>query len=224
MASKATAMPRILLISIRGEPHESYFDERYGSLIEKIHAKAIVQRVKNRVDALNALSGEAPFAVLMTDAAVAKQQYIKVWDAVLKYVREGGTAVCMAQFSSWVKPKEVKPFFKRAGLPWEVGDYERTTVVLNRNAVNSQLAASLPPRYSQKASFLKNVEDADKWYRPNQDSVIESLVFAADPVSNTDKTPVAFAKVMAGRLGYVGDVNGEKDSEIVVLAMCGLHP
>jgi hypothetical protein len=86
-------------------------------------------------------------------------------------------------------------------------------VTLSQDAVGNGLAASLPACYSQKAVFLKNVEDAAAWYRPSKDSVIESLMA---------QTPVALAKVGEGKLGYVGDVNKEEGSDAVVLAMCGL--
>lgn len=38
----------------------------------------------------------------------------------------------------------------------------------------------------------------------------------------SDEATVVFAKVGLGRLGYIGDVNGEESSDTVVLAMCGL--
>ena len=184
--------PRVLLISLSLEP---WFDEMYDQLLEKLGMKATIQRAKTPGAALRAISENAPSAILVTDAAPTTPEHTQVWDEILKHVRQGGTAVCMGHFSTFVKPLDMKPFFERAGLQWEAGAYERTTVALNRDAAGNDLAASLPLRYSQKAIFLKNVDSAAAWYRPNEDSVIESHVFAPTPATNLQETPVAFATV-----------------------------
>ena len=92
---------------------------------------------------------------------------------------------------------------------------------LNPSCQSERLnTGSLPQDYSQKAVFLKNVPTAAAVYRPSGFSTTESHVFAAAPV-NTAQTPIVFAKVGEGWLGYVGDVNNEAGSQSVVLAMCG---
>jgi hypothetical protein len=210
MSNEAPAKPHLLLISLNLEP---WFDERYGPLLDKIFAKAITQRAKTPDVVRLALSENKPSAILITDEALTTREHAQVWDAVLNYVREGGTAVCMGHFSSYVNFLDIKPFFAKAGLPWEVGAYLRAKVTLNEDTVGIDLEPSLPECYSQKALFLKNVEDAAAWYYPSEDEVIESLM---------TQTPVALAKVGEGKLGYVGDVNKEEGSDAVVLAMCGL--
>ena len=47
------------------------------------------------------------------------------------------------------------------------------------------------------------------------------MVFGPESVDTTT-CPVAMANVGEGKLGYVGDVNGEHGSTLVVLAMSGL--
>jgi hypothetical protein len=81
--------------------------------------------------------------------------------------------------------------------------------------------SSLSNTYSQKAVFLSNVSSDDSLYRPSSDSRTQSLVFPAEPV-NQGETPVAFTKVGDGWLGYIGDVNNEKGSQAVILAMVEL--
>ena len=107
----------------------------------------------------------------------------------------------MGHFSSFVKPLAIKPFFAKAGLQWEVGEYHRTTLVLNREAVGDDLATKLLPKYSQKAQFLKNVVSADAWYHTDEDSVVESRVFAPISVNNAGETAVALANIEHGKLG-----------------------
>jgi len=54
---------------------------------------------------------------------------------------------------------------------------------------------------------VKNVEESAVWY-------------AETGFSN--EAAVVFANVGSGKLGYVGDVNAEEGSDVVILAMCGL--
>jgi hypothetical protein len=69
------------------------------------------------------------------------------------------------------------------------------------------VANRLPASYSQKALFVKNIEQSAAWYTETESS---------------NEAAVAFTKVGLGSLGYVGDVNGEAGSDEVVMAMCGL--
>ena len=82
-------------------------------------------------------------------------------------------------------------------------------------------STQLLPKYSQKAVFLKGVDERDAVYRPAKESVVESMVFAAQPVDK-EQTGVACKRVGKGRVAYVGDVNAEEGSARVVLGMCGL--
>ncbi|AEO64182.1 ec13d0af-0fdd-4131-8eec-aabb123d2c42 [Thermothielavioides terrestris] len=226
--------PRVLLISLN---LESWFDEMYKPHLDKLRAKARIQRAKTARTALRELSSSSssssssstehppPAAVLITDAALADPaagEHAAVLDAVLQYVRRGGTAVCLAHFPSFVAPPDMQPFFRRAGLPWEAGAYERTTFALNRAAVGASLADRLPARYSMKALAVANVAPEQAWYCTDEQSVLESLVWGPEPVRRPGQAPVAVGRVGEGRLAYVGDVNVEEGTGEVILALCGL--
>lgn len=213
--------PVVLLISLEEHP---WFEEAYASFLNQLNELATIQRAQTRTLVSRALSEDHPKAVLLTDGALTKRKFRQVWEEVLSYVRDGGTAVCMGLFSSFTRPPDFGPFFHRAGLPYEHAEYHRTTVILNQDSSVPHVARPfLWSSYSQKAVFLKNVPAADAWYAPNEDSVIESHVFEQDKIRNLDEVPVVFATVENGKLGYVGDVNGEQESHPVVLAMCGLY-
>jgi len=220
MATEEVAKPTILLISLNSH---SWFDEMYDTFLTGLESKAIIQRARKGGPTIRRLSEQPPpSAALITDEALTNEENAHVWEAVLQYVRLGGTSVVMGHFPTFVSPPKMKPFFARAGLPWEVGSYHRTTVKLNIEAVgNDDLAATLPPKYSLKALFVKNVASSDAWYRPDEDSVVESRVFAPTSVNNVGESPVVLARVGDGRLGYVGDVNAEEGSDSAILAMCG---
>jgi hypothetical protein len=131
-------------------------------------------------------------------------------------------AIIMGLFPSFVQPDSVKPFFSRAGRPWGVGSYHRATLALNESAVSVANAQKLPQRYSQKAVFVNNVAPEDMWYKTDDNSEVQSMVFPSTSEKVAGETAVALAKVGEGKLGYVGDVNAEDGSNAVVLAMCGL--
>jgi len=106
-------------------------------------------------------------------------------------------------------------------MPWQSGDYHRTDFSVN-NANTSVNTSELTPRYSQKALHLQNVDPKDAIYLATASSLTQSMVFPAGPVGDRRQTPAAFGKCGAGKLGYLGDVNAESDTDAVVLAMCGL--
>ncbi|KAK4118040.1 hypothetical protein N657DRAFT_443257 [Parathielavia appendiculata] len=218
MAAENVTRPQVVLISLNCEP---FFDEMYRSLLTELESKASLKRVKEADSAIRLLS-EQPSAALITDEALANTENAHVWEAVLQYVRQGGISVIMGHFPSYIKPASIKPFFAKAGLQWEAGSYHRTTLVLNREVVANDLATKLPPQYSQKALFVKNVAPANAWYHTDESSVVESRVFAPTSANIMGETAVAFASVGHGKLGYVGDVNAEEGSDVVILAMCGL--
>jgi hypothetical protein len=205
---------------------QPWFDEMYAPLLTALRSNAEFQRAEDSTSAIRLIAQIAQppqnSAILITDEALTLPENNAVWEAVLEYVGLGGTAVIMGHFPSFVRPDRLKPFFSRAGLNWERGSYHRTTLALNQAAVRAASAIKLPQRYSQKALFVKNIVPGDMWYKTDDDSVVESMVFPPTSVNTVGETAVALAKVGIGKLGYVGDVNAEEGSNAVVLAMCGL--
>jgi hypothetical protein len=185
----------------------------------KLSTVAALKLATKPESALQCLADQPPQAVLVTDGSI--MQYHDVTGRLLDYVRGGGILVLMGNFSSLIKPKDLKKFFQEAGLPWTNGVYMRTTVYRNDTEETSS-HTSLPFSYSQKAVFLANVHVNDAWYLPTDSSRTESLVFHSERVQDLQQTPIALTDLGKGKLGYVGDVNGEEDSDAVILAMCGL--
>ncbi|KAF9279100.1 hypothetical protein BGZ68_008139 [Mortierella alpina] len=215
----ASGSARVLAISLHNQP---WFGEMYAPLLTALKSNAEFQQAKDSTTATRLLSQlPKPVAVLITDEALTLPSNSAVWDAVLEYVRNGGTAVVMGLFPSFVEPDRIKPFFARAGLPWAAGSYNRTTLALNRAVVGEASVSKLPQSYSQKAVFVKNVESEHMWYQTDSSSVVQSKVFAPTSAHKPGETAVAMATVGSGKLGYVGDVNAEDGSTAVVLAMCG---
>ncbi|CAH0054169.1 unnamed protein product [Clonostachys solani] len=211
-------IPRIVAVSLQ---HLSFFDDDFTALFADLGAQADIQWGKEPAAALDLLQqNPAPSAVLITDATLTQRSsHIHVWYAILSYVRQGGTAIAMGDFSSFAKPNDIGPFFARAGLTWQAGAYHRTDV-----ALNSELATTLVPdlstRFSMKALFLKGVEPAAVLYGPDQRSFTQSVVFPSEKVQDLTEAAIAFAQVGDGKVGYVGDVNRERETDAAIVAMC----
>ncbi|KAI2612706.1 uncharacterized protein GGS25DRAFT_518391 [Hypoxylon fragiforme] len=222
MATDDVLKPRVLLVSLQLSPS---FDHMYGSFLAKLASRSTIRRVKKEESAIRLLSEEPRFsAVIVTDAAPSLPENSAVWDAVLEYVRQGGTSVLMAEFPLYVRHSKMGSFFSKAGLSWKFGAFFRTNVTLNRNSVSPASVAHLPPEYSQLATYIRDVAPADAWYTTTENSIIEPCPFAPEVPHNVTQISVALACVGNGKLGYVGDVDAEEGSADVALAMCGLSP
>ncbi|KAI9716442.1 MAG: hypothetical protein M1812_005337 [Candelaria pacifica] len=221
-APNNASRPTIFLLAL---DQQSFWDELYSNLVDSLAAKATIKRAVKPQPALTYLTNNTPSAIIVTDPAIVKSKATTnaVRDKVIEYARGGGIVVLATLFSSFVRPDDLSNWFRTSwDLPWESGDYHRTTVHLDSECRMRQLNQTvLPEEYSQKAVFLKNVAKDDAVYLPSANSRIESMVFAPSPVE-CEQTPVVFAKIGEGWLGYIGDVNNESGSQAVVLAMCGL--
>ncbi|KAI0127211.1 hypothetical protein BJ170DRAFT_624587 [Xylariales sp. AK1849] len=186
--------------------YEAMFDGVHGNLVSSIASKAKVERATNPNAALDMLNHEPPPSViLLADAALTRQR--KVWERVIDRLREGATVVLAGLFSNMVNEGQFDRFFAKLNLGWKQGSYHRTIVRLCRGVVDSHLTSGLPAAYSQKGLLVKNVERSAVWYTTDD---------------SRGEAAVVFAQVGKGRLGYIGDVNGEEATDKVVLAMCGL--
>jgi hypothetical protein len=162
-----------------------------------------------------------PAAILSADESLTISTRLALAHEAASWVRSGGTLVFMGIFSGFVRPSDMELLFSKFDLPWAAGDYHRTTFSLNP-AMKLLETGGMASSYSQKAVHVKNVQHSDAVYLPSSESQTESAVFPPQPVGDRTQTPAAFARVGAGKVGYVGDVNNESDTTTVVLRMCGL--
>jgi ribonuclease HI len=201
--SRLGSNPRILALCLE---YEGLFDECFGSLVSQLNTKAQMERATTAMTALQMLNrSPPPSIILVADGAITRQK--EVFERVIDRLHEGATVVLAGCFRSMVTMGQFDRFFARIGLPWRKRGYHRATVSLRQQPGNSDLANHLPSEYSQKAVFVKNVDKSAVWYSEG---------------GGSDMAAVAFTKFGLGRLGYIGDVNGEEGSDAAVLAMCGL--
>ncbi|KAL5912924.1 hypothetical protein ACKVWE_008520 [Pyricularia oryzae] len=182
-------------------------EQVYPPLINKITAKASSVQIAGTVDeAVSKLNQSPPPSVILdVDGTIPRQR--KLLERVIDLMHGGATVVLAGSFSTFVTSGEMDRMFATIGLPWTMASYTRETIKLRRRAVPDDIAGRLSSAHTQKALFLGNVNEADAWYGRGE---------------NHPEAAVAFTKVGNGKLGYVGDVNGEDVSDTVIMAMCGL--
>ncbi|RDX50681.1 hypothetical protein OH76DRAFT_1471353 [Lentinus brumalis] len=215
---------KVLLVSIQ---KQDWIDESYSQLYRGLMRNAYVTEVCNAIDAVAALSDPSPpGAVIVTDGAIMEASHSAVLQKLVEYTKNGGILVFGVNFSNFFPQNKAREFFQRWELPWDSGDYYRTTFALNHAGIPSPLSsAALVPSFSMKALHLKNVAPEHAVYYATTNSRVESLVFAPTKITaqQATQTPAAFAPVGEGFLGYVGDVNGEQGSIRLTIEMCGVR-
>uniref|UniRef100_A0A8H7TR56 Uncharacterized protein n=1 Tax=Bionectria ochroleuca TaxID=29856 RepID=A0A8H7TR56_BIOOC len=149
MPTATQIIPRTVAISLQ---HLPFFDDDFAALFTDLGGQADIQWGREQAATLDLLQqSPAPSAVLITDAALTQRSSdTHVLEAILSYVRQGGTAIAIGPFQQLCQTQRYRAFFAKAGLTWQVGAYHRTDV-----AFNSELAITLAPdlsaRYSLKA-------------------------------------------------------------------------
>lgn len=81
--------------------------------------------------------------------------------------------------------------FWALGLPWKRVLFRNGKVTIRRSVADKRLAKGLPSSYSQKTTWLANVDKSSAWYSRSQKS---------------NEAAAAFTKVGFGRVGHIGDV------------------
>eukprot|EP01113_Clastostelium_recurvatum_P001518 TRINITY_DN10619_c0_g1_i1.p1 TRINITY_DN10619_c0_g1~~TRINITY_DN10619_c0_g1_i1.p1 ORF type:complete len:347 (-),score=55.87 TRINITY_DN10619_c0_g1_i1:13-987(-) len=215
----------VLMISLL---KESFLEESYSVLFRALRSKTTFHEATTKAKAIHLLSSLSPNVVFVTDGAIS--QHPVVLDALRQFVRDdGGTVIFACHFSGMTRlPDITRVFLTGFNLPWKTGSYQRTTHSLHPTILSSASSPStsliktrLASSYSMKAVSLQDVDRNDVVYSPASGARTQSMVFAPAPVDMSE-CPVAFASVGAGYVGYLGDVNPEDESDIVMLAMCGI--
>lgn len=118
--------------------------------------------------------------------------------------------------------------FTRCGLPWVHGDYRRTEFGLNKAATNTLPDFSSKPSFpttsfSMKALHAKNARLEERLYGPVQGAKMQSPVFPAERVDESQAGLWGVALERGGRyLVYCEDVNAEEVLRVII-ALCGFE-
>jgi hypothetical protein len=218
-STTSTEGPFVLLLSLSNPDLLASTNEHF---ISALRSKVRVIQALDARKALQHLADTNLKSVFLADEGIIESKNSEVLSSLIGWVNAGGIAVVGSLFPSLTNRSEFDRFFKRWGLPWKMGNYHRTTFVLNPSVPQlSSHSANLTTSYSMKAVHLKGVKAEDILYAPAEDSRVESRVFAPSPV-DLSHVPAAYTRIGDGFLGYIGDVNAEEESTGVILAMLRL--
>ncbi|KAJ5281037.1 hypothetical protein N7478_006409 [Penicillium angulare] len=211
--------PRILLLSLS---YEDYFEASYAQFLDRLSEVSDLSRAKTIDAAPRAISSVSFKAIIITDQGLTHPDPTKkeVLPKVKRYIEEGGLAIIGLHFPSFTTPKIFESFFYAFDLPWKSGAYHRTAFQFSPSTKLPPSAelAWLPEPYSMKALSMLY----EKMFVPVPGALTESRVDIPEPVDET-QAAVLGAKIGLGHLVYCGDVNGERESFALIMALCGLH-
>lgn len=159
--------------------------------------------------------------VLVVGGELTKKLYSGLHSQLARFAKDGGAVICCCNVSSFCLPGDLKDFFGTFGLQWTSGDYHRTDHVLNeafKLTFGASAFAELKPTYSQKALHLNHVPFNCRIYGPTSDSRTQSRVFPPMAVNHSQSSAV-LGTCGKGYVGYVGDVNNEEGSQILLMAL-----
>jgi len=213
--------PEILLLSLA---YLEFLDEIYAPLFNRLLEVAHVKRAKSASGALRTLADTNFKAIIITDQGLTESnpETREVVAKIKAYIENGGRVILGLHFPCFMPIDKFSGFFESFGLPWKNGDYHRTTFQINPSGLlpESVELSSLPKLFSMKAVHIKNAEPQEKICIPIEGAVTQSHVFPPEYVDQAQAGAVG-AKLGRCYLIYCGDVNGEKGSNQLILALCG---
>ncbi|KAF7921056.1 uncharacterized protein EAE97_011324 [Botrytis byssoidea] len=196
----------ILLVSLA---KESWFDQMYASVLTELRSKTMIKEVTDGASAMKCIEETQKFGtIIVTDAAIMEPEFVAISRKLVEYAKARGILIFGFLLSSLTEPPKFEELMKSYGLGWKFGDYTRETYDINKMADLNKKYNLMP--YSMKAVSLKNTRPEDRVY--------------SGPGRDKNQSPAVFAKYgsSGGRIGWIGDVNGEEETTTLLLAMCGL--
>lgn len=217
------------------------WDPGFSHILRKIQETATIQEAWDTQEALDLLGqDEPPKAIYITDSGITKPKNREVSKRVVEYARNGGTVILGLAFASNVNFAVFNSYMAQHwGLPWKYHSYTSEDCAINIAATGppgKQWLNGLQALYPQRSMYINNVDRTACWYlpapypsdpygdRPEAKWRVEAPTLATlATLAPRTQTPVAFAPVGKGRLGYTGDVKQLESTDAVVLSMLGLN-
>jgi len=142
----------------------------------------------------------------------ALQKYLKKWMGEGGKLFIHGEGKCLNILSEFLGEEN----------RWKYESYFRTEHTLAPNAL--LINCTLPSTYNVKSALVGGVAEADRVYATQEGATTQSAVFfMGGQKIESGLTTMAFTAVGEGRLGFIGDVNGESHTikAVIELAVNG---
>ncbi|KAK4638960.1 hypothetical protein QC761_702950 [Podospora bellae-mahoneyi] len=202
-------IPRhVLLLSLQSP---SWFDTEYENLLHALTAESgRILKAEDPEDALGMFShrevASSFRAVLIADHGITFPRHSPIWHLLLKnYIRKGGRVIICCGFPCGVIPRDFDTMFSEIeGLDWKFAGCSRGEY--GRAEAPGQGKDALPDVVDWNAVKLRaeGMKPGESWYS-----------------DSTGDSAAAMAKVGEGWLGYVGNVDVDGDTAMIILRMCG---
>lgn len=181
--------------------------------VGEFRSKVEIREVTDGVSAMKGIEESQNFdAIIVTNAAIMESEFVAINQKLAEYAKAGGVLIFGFSVPSLTEPSKFEKLMEIYGLDWKFGYCAGETYNINEmddlNKENSLMPYSLMP-YSMNALCLKNVKPDDRVYSGSGRA--------------EDQSPAIYAKYgsSGGRIGWIVDVSGEKETTAVLLAMCG---
>lgn len=178
-----------------------------------------------------------PHAILVVDAGIT--QKARVAQECARYMRNGGRVVFAANFANYMdRNEDVRHFFSKFGCFWHFASVRKGVPVRKAQTAIEGDTSSVawdccPDRLEYaEAHLLGNVKEEHAAYRDvgeeDYEQKTEEETGTGHDIPQLTRsparleTPVVWAKKCHGYIGVIGDVNAQRDADVLVLAMLGL--
>jgi len=220
----AIVLPEIMLLSLS---YQEFPNESITALFDKILKVAYLKRVKTVPGALQYLEVSKPAAIIVTDEGIANKENSIVLERVKAYIESGGTVIVGLHFPHFIKRDAFNYFFQDVfGLPWCAENFHRDNCYINPSCTlpSTVEAKRMPERYFCiiKVLNISGARNHEKLFIPIQMCVTYPMVFTQEWLDQTEAGIVG-AKIGAGYLAFVGDVNVEDETSQIIMVLCGLE-
>lgn len=212
---------KILLLGFGKYPR---LKDHFQDFLSTIHSKPKVLNNDDLQSVAASLRNGSISAVVIFEPSVMEEKNNPLRAALIKFTKSGGTTVFAGLCSGLAHFPNINNFFLEWDLPWKSGSYTRSTFAVNPHA-RLDLRAKIASSCCIKALHLTNVAAEDLLYVStdnSQSETLDSLVGSSGPWKLVGEGPIVFAQYHGGRIGWIGDVNFENETTLIMCAMLGL--
>ncbi|XP_037044210.1 uncharacterized protein LOC119080092 [Bradysia coprophila] len=205
----------------KGSDSEGLFESMYDPLMKEFKKNPLLS--VTTIDSVTTFQTKISGSNWKESVLLCVNEFITKKPSLHQIIKEfamgGGLVIFGCLFSSFTTPVDIDAMFENLGVPWKNADYYRTTFGITEMGKMLLHGLDVEETYSAKALQLSQVLPEQMLYKPVENAKTQSLVFAQAP-ANPNLALAAFMKIGSGAIAYIGDVNAERGSDRLTVALC----
>ncbi|EMD36001.1 hypothetical protein CERSUDRAFT_124543 [Gelatoporia subvermispora B] len=163
-----------------------------------------------------------PSTVLVIESTITSPQHTDIACQLMVYAQEGGRVMLCGQFAGNFDYRDGPAFWRRWGVPWQLGSYHYTSLILRPTGTPAGLDAhALDPSCELKATFIRGAAPRDIVYVISLTAPLPPHL-AQQPTVARLESPAVWTPIGQGFLGFCGAANTEVASTKLLIEMCGV--